>query len=88
MSKLEEKLIELRYRKCRSRDYDLKDLTAYLKAIPNNHIVIFVNNESGCIDYYKVVPFYPFENQEDVDCLQNSMNILKKDLEVLKNVED
>lgn len=87
MERLEEKLNKLGYRKCRSRDYDLKDLTAYLKAIPNNHIVIFVNDESGCIDYYKVVPFYTFENQEDVDCLQNSMNILKKDLEVLKEYE-
>ena len=84
MSRLEEKLKELGYEQCRSRDYDLKNLTTYLKAIPNNHILIYFNPESNSVDYYKVVPHYAFHNQEDVDFLQDSMNTLKKDLEILK----
>ena len=87
MTKLEEKLLKLGYKKCHSRDYNFEGLTSYLKLIPNNHIVIFVNKESGCIDYHKVIPFHDFQIQEDIDNLQQAFNEMQKDLEVLKEYE-
>lgn len=83
MNKLEQKLIELGYEQ-------YADTRLYSKKISetDNEIIIVLTYERNEIDIYKVFCPSSFSKQQQIDYLQQAFNVMQKDLEVLKNVED
>ena len=77
MSKLEDKLQELGYRK---REYSK---VQYFKSIYGGIIHLDITD---LVSTY-VEPKYIIHYQQDIDNLQQAFNEMQKDLEVLRNVE-
>ena len=76
MTKLEEKLIELGYKK---REYSK---VQYYKSINGG----IIHLDTTDLDSTYVEPKYIIHFQQDIDDLQLAFNEMQKDLEVLKNV--
>lgn len=80
MTKLEEKLIELGYEK-RSHNY-MTRLTRYKKDFDFSYIHFHIRDNE--IVMYGVSPTCDYQTQYEIDDLQVALDILQKDLEVLK----
>lgn len=84
MTKLEEKLIELGYKKelVYTKEFCTKD----------NYLIVFIYIVASPhkINDYRVMVASPFSfsKQEHIDLLQLAYNTMQKDLEELKNVKD
>lgn len=80
MTKLEEKLIDLGYKKL-THNY-MTRLTRYKKDFDFSYIHFHIRDNE--IDMYGVSPTCDYQTQYEVDDLQQAFNQLQKDLEVLK----
>lgn len=86
MTKLEQKLIELGYEVDDWLSWSFTNV-AYSKKYRMHNIVIYVNKETITIKCYRIIPIAFYNEQQDIDNLQQAFNQLQKDLKVLKNDE-
>lgn len=85
MTKLEEKLIELGYISNEWLNWAFTNV-AYTKKYGMHNIVIYVNKETITIKCYRIIPIAFYNEQQDINDLQQAFNQLQNDLEVLKDV--
>lgn len=78
MTKLEQKLIELRYKK---REYSK---VQYFKRVNGG----IIHLDTTDLDSTYVEPVYIIHSQQEINVLQQAFNEMQKDLEVLRNVKD
>ena len=86
MTKLEEKLIELRYDVEVERSWDCLAIP-FIRYYGNHKLVIYFNKVKETCKNYCVIPINYYSKQSDIDNLQQAFNMLQKDLEVLKGEE-
>ena len=86
MTKIEEKLIELGYRRSH---YDYNNVT-FIKIYKNKYnLFVETNGYITCVIMnYVDLDGMAIYNQQDIDNLQQAFNQLQKDLEILKEVEE
>lgn len=86
MTKLEQKLIELGYELNDWLSWSFTNV-AYSKKYERHKIVIYVDKNTQSYKGQRVLPLTYYNNQQDIDNLQQAFNQLKKDLKELKQVE-
>ena len=82
MTKLEEKLLELGYRK---NPYITDYYTKNSRAVSN--VVIFISIFHNEIDDKGICPESNIREEKDIDLLYAALKEMQKDLEILKGVE-
>ena len=87
MSRLEEKLIELGYISNEWLNWSFTNV-AYTKKYRMHNIVIYVNKETITIKCHRIIPIAFYNEQQDINDLQQAYNQLQKDLEELKQYEN
>lgn len=88
MTKLEEKLQELEYEIYFSEHKYIN--TCAIKEVNGYDITIFINKSITKIDDYEITldSVFSIKDQSDVDYIQEALDVMKKDLEVLKQCQD
>ena len=92
MTKLEEKLIELGYKRTSANKVTNLDINGfhpfYYKYIGKCCLSITINKDMKITNYFIDSSSRFFNNQQDINELQQAFNQLQKDLEVLKEYEE
>ena len=87
MTKLEEKLIELGYELDDWLSWSFTNVV-YSKKYERHNIVIYVNKETITIKCHRIIPIAFYNEQQDINDLQQAFNQLQQDLEVLNEYEE